>query len=66
MWYGHVRKVEPMRRALDGLEAWMTGLWREQSASRAMINKIELDSEHGGLTNLNPLCERLDETQSSL
>jgi phosphoadenosine phosphosulfate reductase len=57
MWCCHVRKVEPMRRALDGLEAWMTGLRRDQSASRAMINKIELDSEHGGLTKLNPLCD---------
>jgi phosphoadenosine phosphosulfate reductase len=57
LWCCHVRKVEPMRRALDGLEAWMTGLRRDQSASRAMINKIELDSEHGGLTKLNPLCD---------
>jgi phosphoadenosine phosphosulfate reductase len=56
LWCCHVRKVEPMRRALDGLEAWMTGLRRDQSASRAMINKIELDSEHGGLTKLTPLC----------
>jgi phosphoadenosine phosphosulfate reductase len=57
MWCCHVRKVEPTRRALDGLDAWMTGLRRDQSASRAMINKIELDSEHGGLTKLNPLCD---------
>ena len=53
----HVRKVEPMRRALDGLESWITGLRREQSTSRAMINKIELDAEHGGLIKLNPLCD---------
>jgi phosphoadenosine phosphosulfate reductase len=53
----HVRKVEPMRRALRGLEAWITGLRREQSASRTMVNKIGLDSEHGGLTKLNPLCD---------
>ena len=39
----HVRKVEPMRRALDGLEAWITGLRRDQSHSRAMINKIAPD-----------------------
>ena len=53
----HVRKVEPMQRALDGLEAWITGLRRDQSSSRAMINKIELDAEHGGLMKLNPLCD---------
>jgi phosphoadenylyl-sulfate reductase (thioredoxin) len=46
-----------MRRALDGLEAWITGLRRDQSASRAMIHKIELDAEHGGMTKLNPLCD---------
>jgi phosphoadenosine phosphosulfate reductase len=57
MWCCHVRKVEPMRRALDGLGAWITGLRRDQSASRAMINKIEPDAEHGGLMKLNPLCD---------
>ena len=53
----HVRKVEPMRRALDGLAAWITGLRRDQSASRAAVNKVELDAEHGGLLKLNPLCD---------
>jgi phosphoadenosine phosphosulfate reductase len=57
MWCCHVRKVEPMRRALDGLGAWITGLRRDQSASRAMINKLALDSEHDGLVKLNPLCD---------
>lgn len=58
IWCCHVRKVEPMRRALDGVEAWITGLRRDQSASRAMIHKLELDSEHGGLMKLNPRCRR--------
>jgi len=57
MWCCHVRKVEPMRRALHGLEAWITGLRRHQGVSRATINKIEFDSEHGELTKLNPLCD---------
>ena len=57
LWCCHVRKVEPMRRALDGLEAWITGLRRDQSHSRAMINKIAPDAEHGGLMKLNPLCD---------
>jgi phosphoadenosine phosphosulfate reductase len=57
MWCCHVRKVEPMRRALDGLGAWITGLRRDQSASRAMINKIGPDGEYGGLMKLNPLCD---------
>jgi phosphoadenosine phosphosulfate reductase len=57
MWCCHVRKVEPMQRALRGLEAWITGLRRDQSVSRTMVTKIEPDSEHGGLTKLNPLCD---------
>jgi len=53
----HVRKVEPMRRALAGLAAWITGLRRDQSTSRATVNKVELDAAHGGLLKLNPLCD---------
>jgi phosphoadenosine phosphosulfate reductase len=53
----HVRKVEPLRRALAGLAAWITGLRRDQSPSRAAIEKLELDAEHGGLMKLNPLCD---------
>lgn len=36
-----IRKVEPMQRALDGLDAWITGLRREQSATRADIRPLE-------------------------
>jgi phosphoadenosine phosphosulfate reductase len=57
MWCCHVRKVEPLRRALDGLAAWITGLRRHQSVGRATIGKIEVDAEHGGLMKLNPLCD---------
>jgi phosphoadenosine phosphosulfate reductase len=57
MWCCYVRKVEPLRRALKGLEAWVTGLRRDQSANRARIDKIELDAEHDGLIKLNPLCD---------
>jgi phosphoadenosine phosphosulfate reductase len=56
-WCCHVRKVEPMRRALNGLDAWITGLRRDQSTSRAQISKIEQDREHVGLIKLNPLCD---------
>jgi len=51
----HMRKVEPIQRALSGLDAWITGLRREQGASRANIHKIEIDHEHGGLAKINPL-----------
>jgi phosphoadenosine phosphosulfate reductase len=52
-----VRKVEPVRRALEGLDAWITGLRREQWASRANIRKVEIDHEHGGLAKVNPLAD---------
>ena len=52
-----VRKVEPLRRALAGLDAWITGLRRDQAASRAGIRRIEVDAVHGGITKLNPLAD---------
>jgi len=53
----HVRKVRPLLRALRGLDAWFTGLRREQWASRAAIKKVELDHDHGGIVKLNPLAD---------
>src|SRR5918993_4854492 len=38
-----VRKMEPLRRALSGLDAWMTGLRRGQSVTRTPVHKIERD-----------------------
>jgi phosphoadenosine phosphosulfate reductase len=52
-----VRKVEPVRGALDALDAWVTGLRRDQWASRANIRKIEIDHDHGGLAKINPLAD---------
>jgi phosphoadenosine phosphosulfate reductase len=52
-----VRKVDPLGRALGGLEAWITGLRREQAVTRAQVGKLEVDAEHGGLLKLNPLAD---------
>ena len=52
-----VRKVEPLKRALSGLDCWMTGLRREQAVTRAQVQKIEVDNEHGGIVKLNPLAD---------
>src|SRR3954464_14302959 len=38
-----VRKMEPLRRALSGLDAWLTGLRREQSVTRTAVHKIDWD-----------------------
>ena len=56
-----IRKVRPLRRALDNLDAWITGLRRDQWASRANIRKVEIDHDHGGLMKVNPLADWMDE-----
>jgi thioredoxin-dependent adenylylsulfate APS reductase len=52
-----IRKVRPLLKALRGLNAWITGLRREQWASRVNIRKIELDHDHGAIVKLNPLAD---------
>lgn len=51
----HVRKVEPLERALAGLSAWITGLRREQSEYRAALPKLE--QEASGRLKINPLAD---------
>lgn len=50
-----LRKVEPLRRALAGREAWVTGLRREQSVTRTEVRTVEADATHG-LLKVNPLA----------
>ena len=50
----HVRKIEPLKRALSGLEVWITGLRREQSVTRENVSVLDYD-ETNGLLKLNPL-----------
>lgn len=56
-----VRKIEPLRRALKGMNVWITGLRRSQSATRETMELVEWD-EANGLIKLNPLIEWDDET----
>jgi phosphoadenosine phosphosulfate reductase len=51
-----VRKVEPLRRALAGKRAWLTGLRAEQSPTRDALAAFERDDSHGGLLKINPLA----------
>jgi phosphoadenosine phosphosulfate reductase len=53
----HIRKVEPLGRALKGLAGWVTGLRREQSVTRTGLAAIELDEANGGILKINPLLE---------
>ena len=50
-----IRKVEPLARMLFGLEAWVTGLRRDQSVTRADTAVVEIDRKHGGIVKLNPI-----------
>lgn len=56
-----IRKVEPLRRALAGASAWMTGQRRDQSpGTRAAVPVVELDTTFGSvdapLLKFNPLA----------
>jgi phosphoadenosine phosphosulfate reductase len=50
-----LRKVEPLGRALASLDAWVTGLRREQAVTRAETPPVERDDGHGGMCKLNPI-----------
>ena len=50
-----IRKVEPLGRVLAGLDAWVTGLRRDQSVTRSDTAEVELDAGHGGIGKLNPI-----------
>jgi phosphoadenosine phosphosulfate reductase len=50
-----IRKVEPLGRILAGLDAWVTGLRRDQSVTRADTGAVEFDQGHGGMAKLNPI-----------
>lgn len=52
----HVRKVEPLGRALAGARAWITGMRREQSVTRSHIRVVERDEHNGGIVKINPLA----------
>uniref|UniRef100_E6QJ65 Adenosine 5'-phosphosulfate reductase n=1 Tax=mine drainage metagenome TaxID=410659 RepID=E6QJ65_9ZZZZ len=52
----HIRKVEPLRRALQGKKAWVTGMRREQAISRQDLSVREWDGVHE-LHKFNPLAD---------
>ncbi|GAB3413295.1 phosphoadenylyl-sulfate reductase [Massilia agilis] len=56
----HIRKVEPLGRALAGKRAWITGQRRAQSATRADLAVQEDDPAHG-MVKFNPLADWSEE-----
>lgn len=52
----YMRKVEPLKRALQGKKAWITGMRREQASTRENLELSSFDEAHN-LQKFNPLCE---------
>ena len=55
-----IRKVEPLKRALAGRDAWVTGLRRAQAVTRTDLPLREFDAAHG-LVKFNPLADWSEE-----
>jgi len=51
-----VRKSRPLELALRAYDAWITGLRREQSVTRAHVQSVTVDREHGGISKVAPLA----------
>lgn len=51
-----IRKVEPLNRALEGVDVWITGLRAEHSENRAGLELAEWD-EQRGIVKVNPLAD---------
>lgn len=52
----HIRKVEPLRRALSGKRAWITGIRREQASTRVALEVSAYDFDNQ-MQKVNPLLE---------
>jgi phosphoadenosine phosphosulfate reductase len=52
----HLRKVEPLERALQPYDAWVTGIRREQALTRANAQKVEW-SERYGVWKIQPIVD---------
>ena len=52
-----VRKVEPLRRMLGTLEAWVTGLRRDQAVTRTFLPKVQIDVAFGDIVKVNPIAD---------
>jgi phosphoadenosine phosphosulfate reductase len=50
--FHYLTKIEPMQRALEGVEGWITGRRRDQSSTRAQLPIVEI-GEH---VKVNPVA----------
>lgn len=56
----HIRKVEPLQRALKDFQGWASGVRRSQSPSRARLKKAQYSSKFD-VWRIHPLADWLDE-----
>jgi phosphoadenosine phosphosulfate reductase len=57
----HIRKIEPLKRTLENVDVWISGLRREQSVTRHKARLVEFDKPNGKI-KVNPLIDwSLDE-----
>ncbi|MBG6236076.1 phosphoadenosine phosphosulfate reductase [Pedobacter sp. CAN_A7] len=52
----HIRKIEPLKRALQGKKIWVTGIRAEQSANRLDMSNLEWD-EQNQLLKYHPIFD---------
>jgi phosphoadenosine phosphosulfate reductase len=52
----HIRKVEPLKRALAGNKAWITGMRRDQAVTRGGLEVSSFDADHS-MQKINPLLD---------
>jgi phosphoadenosine phosphosulfate reductase len=52
----NLRKIEPLRRKLAGLSAWITSIRRDQTSFRQQARKVEWDAKFG-LVKVNPIVD---------
>ncbi len=52
----HIRKIEPLKRALSGYQVWITGIRAEQSANRQDMHNVEYDAQNQ-IIKIHPLFD---------
>ncbi len=50
----HIRKIEPLKRAINGYQVWITGIRAEQSVNRDQMEFVEWD-EQNQIIKIHPL-----------
>ena len=60
-----IRKIGPLNRALSELDAWVTGLRRDQAVTRTETPKVLEDADHPPLIKINPLADYSQEQLES-